>query len=77
MHRLIVPAIAVLGLIGCIDQNEEYTLNPDASGKVVVRMVYNPMGLSFTGEQDDPKNILISNVHSAWNNFNIRGLLSF
>ncbi len=65
MHRLIVPAIAVLGLIGCIDQNEEYTLNPDASGKVVVRMIYNPMGFSFSeGEKEDPKQAMKDSVRT-------------
>jgi hypothetical protein len=40
------------GLAGCIDLDEAFQINPDGSGKVVVRMVFTPFRLDFGPEKD-------------------------
>ncbi len=57
MHRAVSSAfVAVLAacLLGCLDLDEEYTLNPDGSGKVVVRMTYSPFRLNLNQQESDP-----------------------
>lgn len=52
MRRVSLPAFLsalLLSTVGCIDMEEEYTLNPDGSGKVVVRWVGAP--LDFNNEK--------------------------
>lgn len=41
---LLLPALS-LSIVGCIDLELEYTLNPDGSGKVVVLWVGSPFDI--------------------------------
>lgn len=45
MRKRVATALTLLLAAGCIDLEEEYTLNPDGSGKVAVRWVSAPPGL--------------------------------
>ena len=52
-------AIALLALAlaaaGCIDLDQEFTLNPDGSGKVVLRSVAPPVTFNLTGKETSPE----------------------
>jgi hypothetical protein len=54
-HRAVL-IVLLLGLAlataGCIDFEEEFTLNPDGSGKVVVQWVYAPVEIKMDREQE-------------------------
>lgn len=48
--KTIAPALAVLVLAGCIDLEQDYRINPDGSGKVVVKTVFVPFRLNVGDE---------------------------
>ncbi len=65
MRRIAIPALIVVALstVGCIDLEQEYTLNPDGSGKVAVRWVGSPVELgSDKGADARAKSILKDEV---------------
>ena len=41
-------------LTGCFETNQEYTVNPDGSGKVVHESTFQRLNLSSGGEQAEP-----------------------
>jgi hypothetical protein len=43
--KTLAPALAVLALAGCIDLEQDYQINPDGSGKVLVRTLFVPFRL--------------------------------
>ncbi len=55
----ILSAAAVLALAlaaaGCLDLDQEFTLNPDGSGKVVLRSVAPPVSFDLTGKDTSPE----------------------
>jgi len=53
---------ALLLLTGCFETKDEYTLNPDGSGKVVHECTYQNMNLNFSGGEADPQEALKSAV---------------
>ena len=60
---------AGLGLLlltgGCFDTKEDFTLNPDGSGKVVHECTFQPMNLSANGENEDAGKALTNAVREV------------
>ena len=54
IRLMLIFGISVL-LSGCFETKEEYTLNPDGSGKVVYSAVFPPMSFKFGDEEPDPE----------------------
>lgn len=52
MKRMI--PLLLLALVGCIETKEEYTLNPDGTGKVKREAVFQPMNLNLGGDDAKP-----------------------
>lgn len=44
--KLLLPAALALLAAGCLDQQQHYSINPDGSGKVAVRMVFAPFSFN-------------------------------
>lgn len=40
---------------GCIETTQEYTLNPDGSGKVTVESIIQPVTIKIGGQEEDPE----------------------
>ena len=61
--RFILPCLALLLLTaGCIDVEQEYTLNPDGSGKVVVRWLGSPFDIGDKSAEARAKSLLKDEV---------------
>jgi hypothetical protein len=58
-------ALIVLASQGCIDNDEEFTLNPDGSGKVRVVAVGTPLRLEFGNEKKNPEQSLVDAVRDT------------
>lgn len=56
---LIISAILVLG--GCYQTKQDFTINPDGSGKALVKITMQMPNMNF-GEKQDKNKMLISNV---------------
>lgn len=52
--KMMLVLICSLGLAGCLDITDTYTINPDGSGKVVHEAVLAQMNLSMDGSSSDP-----------------------
>src|SRR5436190_6005453 len=65
MRRIAAALAAVIAfaLTGCLDLDEEYTLNPDGSGKVKIRCALAPM--RFTNKKKSPEELLKSDVRET------------
>lgn len=65
MRRFTAALTAVLAfaLAGCLDLDEEYTINPDGSGKVKIRCALAPM--RFTTKKKSPEELLKSDVRET------------
>lgn len=65
MRRFAAALSLVLAvtLAGCLDLGEEYTINPDGSGKVKVRCALTPM--RFTTKKQSPEELLKSDVRDT------------
>jgi len=53
--RFALPVLACLLLSGCLDVDNEWTLNPDGSGKVHHRVVFNEKGFFSFGAGKSPR----------------------
>ena len=53
---------AAVLLTGCFETKDEFTLNPDGSGKVVHESSFQSMNMNLSGEEDDPEVALKSAV---------------
>lgn len=65
MRRLnaALAVVAALALAGCLDLEENYTINPDGSGKVKVRCAIAPM--RFTNKKQSPEELLKTDVRET------------
>lgn len=65
MRRLaaVLSAVFAIALAGCLDLDEEYSINPDGSGKVKVRCAIAPM--RFTTAKKSPEELLKSDVRET------------
>ena len=54
-----VKGILIVGIMvffsGCYETKQTFFLNPDSSGKVILEAKYQPVNISFTGEETDPE----------------------
>ena len=54
--RILLLAVACVFAAGCFETKQEFTLNPDGSGKAVIESSFTPTAwLINTGEQDPEK----------------------
>jgi len=60
----VLPAVLALALAGCLDQDNEFTLNPDGSGKVKIKCVAASVGFDI-GEKKTPDELLKKNVRET------------
>lgn len=61
--RWVLSVIALMAIVGCIEEKDEYTINPDGSGKVDIQALFEPFSFSLDGpEADDPEVVAKSNV---------------
>lgn len=51
----VLVLLPVIFLAGCLEVEEEYTLNPDGSGKVLHRAWFQNVNLNLTGNEPDPE----------------------
>jgi hypothetical protein len=58
-----LSALLALTLAGCLDLDEEYSINPDGSGKVKVRCAVTPM--RFTAAKKSPEELLKADVRET------------
>lgn len=65
MRRLspVLAALCAVVLAGCLDLDEEYSINPDGSGKVKVKCTVAPM--RFTQSKKSPEELLKSDVRET------------
>ncbi|MBI3097685.1 MAG: hypothetical protein HYY93_05470 [Planctomycetes bacterium] len=58
MHRMILASmlLAVVAVGGCIDLEQEFTLNPDGSGKAQIKSVFAPTEFGM-GKASDPQSL--------------------
>jgi len=59
----VLAAVLAVALSGCLDLDEEYTLNPDGSGKVKIRCALAPM--RFTNAKKSPEELLKADVRDT------------
>jgi hypothetical protein len=55
MHRIVMLSALVLVALfacGCFETKQEFFVNPDGSGKVVIENVFQPIDMTGTGKQD-------------------------
>jgi len=64
MKTLRLAAILGLGLTlaGCFDLDQEFTLNPDGSGKVVLRSIFPPVSFDLTDKTPAPEKAMMKAV---------------
>jgi hypothetical protein len=55
-------------LTGCFDTQQEFTLNPDGSGKVVITSLCAPFQLDMAGEKKTPEQKLAESVKNLFEN---------
>jgi len=58
-----LSALLALTLAGCLDLDEEYSINPDGSGKVKLRCAVTPM--RFTAAKKSPEELLKADVRET------------
>jgi hypothetical protein len=63
----ILPAVLALALAGCLDEDNEFTLNPDGSGKVKIKCVAAPVSFDI-GEKKTPDELLKKDVRETLEN---------
>ncbi|HLY73519.1 MAG TPA: hypothetical protein VKU80_05310 [Planctomycetota bacterium] len=63
----VLAAILALALAGCLDQDNEFTLNPDGSGKVRIKCVAAPVSFNL-GKEKSPEELLKQNVRETLEN---------
>jgi len=51
----VLVLLPVIFLAGCLEVEDEYTLNPDGSGKVLHRAWFQNVNLNLTGNEPDPE----------------------
>ncbi len=51
LRSVLLAALAVTSIVGCVDEKSEYTVNPDGSGKVVYDATFTPGDMKL-GEQE-------------------------
>ncbi len=56
--------LAVCLMAGCFESNQEYTLNPDGSGKVIHEVLFQPVDLNMGETPDNPEKELKKTVQS-------------
>jgi hypothetical protein len=49
--KKLLPSLLAVAAAGCLDSNHEYSLNPDGSGKVAVKLVFTPFNLDLGAEK--------------------------
>jgi hypothetical protein len=59
----ILSAVLAFALTGCLDMDEEYSINPDGSGKVKIKCAIAPM--RFTTAKKSPEELLKSDVRET------------
>jgi hypothetical protein len=60
--------VSMLFLTGCFDTKENFTLNPDGSGKVVVESVFAPFSMDMSNDKQTPEQKLNSSMRSVFEN---------
>lgn len=61
--QAVLAAVCALALAGCLDLDEEYSINPDGSGKVKIRCAIAPM--RFTAAKKSPEELLKADVRET------------
>jgi hypothetical protein len=64
----VLACLPLLLLAGCFDTKEEFTLNPDGSGKVTVESVCAPFQMDMTGEKKTPEQKLQAAIKNIFDN---------
>ncbi len=59
----VLAALCAVVLAGCLDLDEEYSINPDGSGKVKIKCAVAPM--RFTTSKKSPEELLKSDVRET------------
>ena len=59
----VLSAVFAITLAGCLDLDEEYSINPDGSGKVKIKCALAPM--RFTNAKKSPEELLKSDVRET------------
>ena len=54
----ILSLIAVTSILGCIEEDSEYTINPDLSGRATFDLVFTPSRIGHSGPGDAPENLI-------------------
>ena len=60
--------LSLFFLTGCFDTQEEFTLNPDGSGKVVITSLCAPFEINASDEKKTPEQKLLASVKSIFDN---------
>ncbi len=71
MKRILPVVFAWLSLFlltGCFDTQQEFTLNPDGSGKVVITSLCAPFQMDMAGEKKTPEQKLAESVKNLFEN---------
>ncbi len=71
MKRYALTTLALLPLLlltGCFETDEEFTLNPDGSGKVAVTSLCAPFEMETSGEKKTPEQKLQDSVKNIFDN---------
>ncbi|MEY4918793.1 MAG: hypothetical protein RL616_2706, partial [Verrucomicrobiota bacterium] len=71
MKKILRPLLALLPLVfftGCFDTQEEFTLNPDGSGKVVITSLCAPFEMTTGDEKKTPEQKLLAKVKGIFDN---------
>ena len=59
----VLLVISVISISGCLEERDEFTLNPDGSGKVVHEVTFKPMSISIMGNSaTDPNKQLKQSI---------------
>jgi hypothetical protein len=62
--RTLVMILAVCLMAGCFESNQEYTLNPNGSGKVIHEVLFQPVDLNMGETPENPEKELKKTVQS-------------
>lgn len=66
MNKLAAAMVAILAIAmaGCLEQDNEFTINPDGSGKVKIKSVAAPVSFNLT-DKKSPEELLKQNVRET------------
>jgi len=58
----VLLVLAVTSILGCVEEKNEYTINPDGSGKVAYSVTFAPTHFNLNEEEPDPQNQIIPEI---------------